>query len=72
VRLSFFEQELHDFHIQVQRPRQWDAIRCRHAGRGFPNPERVDGPNRHNLSDWRVAIQDRHRLSASDGAQVLT
>ncbi len=71
MRLSRFEQYLHDVNRGGRGFRQRHAIRRGRAGGWLANPQRIGCPHRHDLSDPRLPIEHGNRLTASHGAQVF-
>src|SRR5438093_3173091 len=72
MALAFFEQQIDDVHVQLQRLRQADAIGRRRTRNRLADPQGDALTDRNDLRDRSFTVQYRNRFAIPNGAEVLT
>lgn len=69
--LPLFHQHLHNIQLQHRWLGELNAIGRRRPRLGLSNTQRVFVPNRNDLGDWRLTIQDGDGLAAAYCAEAF-
>lgn len=71
MALPFFEEQLHDIHVQPSALRDFDPMKRRCPRSRLPDPQRPRLADRNELCDGGVSVQHGNGLTSAHGPQVL-